>query len=86
MSELQDLVDFHFLTDKNPQSLITLQKIPRLHRLLLNYPPLFQQVKGKGWCLSEAGKKTAVQFQQFQKLHVIPESIVVKGMIIEINK
>lgn len=85
MIELQNLVDFHFLTSKAPQSLITLQKIPRLHKLMLNYPAFFQQVKGMGWYLSEAGKKAAVQFQQFQRLHVVPESIVVKGMIIEIG-
>lgn len=86
INELQDLVDFHFLTSKAPQSLITLQKLPRLHKLMLNYPPLFRQEKGKGWCLSGAGKKAAVQFQQFQKLHVVPESIVVKGIIIEIEQ
>ncbi|MCF2139961.1 MAG: hypothetical protein K9W44_07900 [Candidatus Lokiarchaeota archaeon] len=83
--QLQDLVDFHFLTSKRPQSLITLQKIPRLHQLILDYPPLFHQVEGKGgWELNESGKMVSEQFKRFQRVHIIPENIIAKTIFIEI--
>ncbi|TFH30366.1 MAG: hypothetical protein E4G98_02175 [Promethearchaeota archaeon] len=83
VTELRSLVDVHFLTAKHPQSILTLQQIPRFHHLILTYHPLFAQ-DVDGWLLSEGGKAIATQFHKYQRLHMIPEEIRAENIAVKV--
>lgn len=83
IAELQSLVDCHFLTARAPQSMLTLQEIPRFHHLILDYGMLFAQ-EAEGWVLSEEGEQIAIQFHRYQRLHMVPDQLIGDGFVVQV--